>query len=282
MSGLDHSSRSLFAESVPSGLRLLGWIILTVILMLADYKLHWLNQIRIEMSGVLNPVFTTLELPSLALKHSKNWLESHSDLLEINETLINENLLLQTQLKRLHQLESENTELRQLLQAKSKIPYTQQTAQVLDVKVNPLSLQLLIDKGTDDQVNIGMVAVDQSGIIGQIIGAGTKQSWLMLIADPAHALPVQIQRTQVRTVIQGLGKMNQLSVSDFPLSGDIQAGDILESSGLGGRFPPGYPVATVTEVIKPEGARFATVFARPASQLDTLNHMVIVDVEGNG
>ena len=149
-------------------------------------------------------------------------------------------------------------------------------AQVLSVHSNPYSHQVVINKGTLDQVVEGVAVIDEMGIVGQVTQVGSTTSRVLLMTDTMHATPVRILRNNVRTVVEGIGKINQVKLSHVPHSMDIRIGDILYSSGLGGVFPEGYPVATVTSIKRDEGQPFAQVYAEPVAQLDRIRLLILL------
>ena len=149
-------------------------------------------------------------------------------------------------------------------------------AQVLSVHSNPYSHQVVINRGTIDGVKEGQAVIDEMGIVGQLTQVGTTTSRVLLMTDTTHATPVRILRNDVRTVVEGTGKIQSVRLAHVPHSMDIRIGDVLVTSGLGGTFPEGYPVAVVTEIDRDEGLPFAQVQAEPVAQLDRIRLLVVL------
>ena len=149
-------------------------------------------------------------------------------------------------------------------------------AEILKVDLDPYRQRVLVNKGTRDGVFVGQAALDASGVFGQVTRAGPVSAELILISDPEHAIPVQINRTGARTIAVGLGQAGQLLLPYLPRNADIEEGDLVVSSGLGGVFPPGYPVARVSEVRNDPSEPLLTVGATPLAQLDRDPEVLLV------
>ena len=149
-------------------------------------------------------------------------------------------------------------------------------AELMAVDNNPFSLQIVIDKGTRDNVYEGQAIIDNNGIVGQVMEVGTTNSRVILIGDVTHAIPVRVARNNLRLIASGTGRLNELQLQHVPHSVDLQVGDILVSSGLGNVFPAGYPTAVITSILRDEGRPFAKVRAEPVAQLDRLKYMLLL------
>ncbi|MGB1291394.1 MAG: rod shape-determining protein MreC, partial [Pseudoalteromonas sp.] len=146
----------------------------------------------------------------------------------------------------------------------------------LSVHSNPYSHQVVINRGAIDGLSEGQAVIDEMGVVGQLTKVGSTTSRVLLMTDTTHATPVRILRNEVRTVVEGMGKINQVKLSHVPHSLDVRIGDVLVTSGLGGTFPEGYPVAIVTEINRDEGSPFAQVYAEPVAQLDRIRLLVVL------
>ena len=173
-------------------------------------------------------------------------------------------------------LETENARLRDLLGSSSKVENSVLVAELLAVDLDPYRQQVLINKGTNHAVYAGQPVIDASGVMGQIIHAGTFTSTALLISDPSHALPVHVDRTGLRTIVTGTGSPDRLELRFIPTTADIEVNDTVFTSGLGGRFPPNYPVAVVSSVERPRGQAFARVFATPTARIDRSREVLLV------
>ena len=172
------------------------------------------------------------------------------------------------QLQQSAALEQENVRLRDLMQAGTHVSGHVAVATLLAVDMDPFRHVIVIDKGAHDNVYEGQTLLDAHGIIGQVIRVEPVSSEAALITDPSQAIQVQVNRTGLRTLVIGSADVDTLSLPYLPNNADVRPGDLLVSSGLGGRYPPGYPVATVTTVHRDPAEPFATVVARPMADLD--------------
>jgi rod shape-determining protein MreC len=149
-------------------------------------------------------------------------------------------------------------------------------ADIVNVQLSSLRQRVLIDRGTVNGVTAGQAVLDDGGVVGQTMHVGPWSAEVILITDPEHALPVEIQRTGLRTIAVGAGDSTSLGLPYLPANADIRVGDVLVTSGLGGVFPPGYPVARVTEVHKDTVQPLAHVRAAPFAQLDTDSDVMLI------
>ncbi len=212
---------------------------------------------------------------------TRNWLTekwaSRSRLLEENARLREKQLLLNVQLQKLTTLDAENRRLRSLLESVVNTPERVLMAELLTVDFNPYRHHILLNRGRQHGLYVGQPVLDQYGVIGQIIRADPLTSTAILITDPNHALPIQVSRTGVRTLALGSGKLHELELPHIPHNDDVKVGDVLVTSGMGGRFPRGYPVGTVTSVKFDPGSPFARIIAKPMAQLDRIREVMLLD-----
>lgn len=266
----------LFGRSAPLQLRLVIAVVLSAVLMFGDRYTDGSSTIRTSLNTIVSPLFYLANLPHELLNWSSHNLHSRRFLSQENEQLKTAQLLQSEKLQRLAFLEQENNKLRALLGSAKAEKNKKLVAQVLSVHSNPYSHQVVINKGTLDQVVEGVAVIDEMGIVGQVTQVGSTTSRVLLMTDTMHATPVRILRNNVRTVVEGIGKINQVKLSHVPHSMDIRIGDILYSSGLGGVFPEGYPVATVTSIKRDESQPFALVYAEPVAQLDRIRLVILL------
>ena len=203
------------------------------------------------------------------------YFESRSDLREENARLRQENLVIKGQTQRLAALMAENARYRALLNSAQIVESQVMVAEVISVTADPARHLLVLDKGRQHGVTKGQPLLGADGLMGQVVLLGDSSSRAMLITDSTHAVPVQINRNGVRGLAEGTGDLGRLIIRHVAATTDIQEGDVLETSGLGGRFPPGYPVAEVTAIELRPGAAFATVVARPLAKLDRGRHVLL-------
>ena len=173
-------------------------------------------------------------------------------------------------------LKAENEDLRRLLGSKPRVPHEVLVAELVGVVPTGNTHQIIIDKGTDAGVQIGQAVVDAQGLLGQVVEVTAYTSRVLLVTDPAHAVPVQINRTGARSIAGGSGAIDRLMLEDLPITADVRKGDLIVTSGLGGRFPRGYPVGFVDSVLVEPTAAFAVVGVRPAASVGRSRHVLIL------
>lgn len=252
------------------------FVLASVVLMTVDHRHNHLDGLRAGLSVALYPIQFLIDLPVT----TGNWLQetfaTRRMLQEENAKLHAQHLLLQARLQKFEALEAENLRLRELLESSFKAGDRVLIAELLSVDLDPYQHKVLLNKGTRDRVFAGQPLLDAHGVMGQIVDVTPLTATAMLITDPAHALPVQVNRNGLRSIAVGTGALLELALPHIPNNADIRAGDLLVTSGLGGRFPPGYPVAEVTEVTLDSGQNFAKVTARPLSRLDRSREVLLV------
>lgn len=266
----------LFQQATGVTLRLILLGALSLSIMTLDHRFDHLRLVREQISLLLYPLRVIVDMPARLGTWGATAVSSHRTLLNENERLRAERTLMQAQLQKMVALETENARLRDLLGSSSKVENSVLVAELLAVDLDPYRQQVLINKGTNHAVYTGQPVIDASGVMGQIIHAGTFTSTALLISDPSHALPVQVDRTGLRTIVTGTGSPDRLELRFIPTTADIEVNDTVFTSGLGGRFPPNYPVAVVSFVERPRGQAFARVFATPTARIDRSREVLLV------
>jgi len=244
--------------------------------MTLDHRNHYMDGVRSTIAVVVYPLQFLVSFPMTA----GNWLSenmvSRETLLEENQKLKSQNTLLKAQMQKYIAIEVENMRLRNLLDASETVGERILAAELLSVDLDPFSHKVQLDKGSNSELYEGQPLIDAEGIYGQVIYVTPMSSTAMLITDPAHALPVSLARSGLRAIAAGTGNMEQLNLLHIPNNADIRIGDKLVTSGLGGVFPPGYPVAEVTSVEPDPSQPYATVTAKPSAALDRSRHVLLV------
>jgi len=243
----------LFQQAAGLTLRLLLLVVLSLLVMTTDHRFHHLKTVRTAILQGLYPVQYLVNLPADAASWLLENLNSRDMLTSENTRLRAENLSLRARQQRFDALSNENVRLRELLHAAARVEQDVLVAELLAVDLDPYRQQVVIDKGSDDGVYSGQPLVDALGVMGQVIEVAGDSAVALLISDPSHALPVEVLRNGLRAIARGVGRSDRIELLHIPASADVEVGDTLLSSGLGGRFPPDYPVATVTEVERPRG-----------------------------
>ena len=273
--------RPLFIETV-TNLRLVVFVLLSIGMMLADHRYHQLEAVRDVLSTLIYPLQYLIQVPLKTRDWLTETLAGRETLLAENAELRRKQLFINAELQKLTALEAENRRLRTLLESTVNNQGERfLIAELLQVDFDPYRHQILLNRGTQQGVRVGQPLLDQQGIIGQIIEANTFTSRAILITDPNHALPVQLVRNGLRTLAVGTGNFQALELSHILNNADVQAGDVVVTSGLDGRFPRGYPVATVTKVEFDPTRPFARISAKPTAQLDRVREMLVLVSEPN-
>ncbi len=244
--------------------------------MTVDHRLHHLDNVRWFLSVLVYPVQYFVDLPVSASTWLEKQLATRKVLLEENRTLHQRQLQLDARLQKLSALKAENVRLRELLESSFKVTDRVLIAELLSVDLDPYKHQVLINKGSEHDIFVGQSVLDAKGIMGQTTHVGPFSSTVVLITDPSHAIPVQVNRNGLRTIAVGTGTINRLELPHVPNNADIRSGDLLITSGLGGRFPPDYPVGVVSVAEKDPGRPFATVFATPSAHLERSRELLLV------
>ena len=251
---------------VASTLRLLGYLALAIALILFDHRGNWLDQARSRASVAVQPFWWLAGLPGRLTTRVQDDAVSRSRLTEENRNLRNELLIANARLTRLHTAAADNAQLRALLGVAEGRGLDVQLAPILNIDLDPTRQRLVLDAGSRDNVHLGQAVMDAGGLMGQIIEVTPAYSTVLLLTDPDHAVPVSVSRNGVRLVVYGRG--DTLELSDVPLNTDVKVGDVLVTSGLGGRFPAGFPVGTVTGLRPDDSRAFLIGELEPSAQLD--------------
>jgi rod shape-determining protein MreC len=272
--GSDSQHRS--SRTPALGLRFLVLAGISLFLLVDDHSKHHLDVVRKAIGAAVYPLRVAVDAPVSTWRWVRETTAGRNELLLENHRLQTERLLTQARLQRFTALEAENSRLRAMLEAKGRVRDQVQVAEVMSVSSNPFRHVLVIDKGTEDGVFDGQAMIDAEGVVGQVIEAGILSSQVVLISDPDHALPVQVNRNGLRTIAVGTGEFDRLELPFLPNNADIEEGDLLVTSGLGGAFPPGYPVAVIDSVIRIPQGPFADVSARPAAALNQVREIMLI------
>jgi|TARA_B110000116_G_scaffold173919_1_gene150430 rod shape-determining protein MreC len=247
-----------------------------LLLLLINIYSDWLAPVRAQLAPLTTPFYWLVDTPARIKAWSGKTTLSRVELQSHNEALESEVLVLKRKLQRMASLAAENVRLRQLLNSAEFIEDRVLVAELVGVSPDPLSHIVIINKGSDEGVFIGQPLLDASGLMGQVVEVSANMARVLLITDNSHALPVQVNRNGVRAVAEGVGDLYKLQLRHMANTVDIRVGDLLVSSGLGGRFPVGYPVAVVDSIVRDPGQAFAAIHVRPRAQLDRSRHVLLV------
>jgi rod shape-determining protein MreC len=241
-------------------------MVLAVALMVLDHRGGWLAATRAQAEVIAQPLWRLAGLPAKLGDTVRDDAATRARLAKDNETLRNALLIMAARQARLETAAAENARLRGLLGAAEKGGLDVQLAPILDIALDPTRQRLVLDIGAEQGVRQGQAVIDAGGLVGQVIEVRPTTATVLLLTDPDHAVPVAIARNGIRLVAYGRG--DRIELANVPTSSDAKVGDVVVTSGLGGRFPPGFPVGTITALRRDESRAFLVGELRPAAQLD--------------
>ncbi|SEI04581.1 rod shape-determining protein MreC [Stutzerimonas xanthomarina] len=257
-------------------MRLLVLAVLCVVLMVVDARFDTLKPLRSQMGLVLTPFYWLADLPVRTWQRATEQISSSTSLVAENEKLKAEALLMQRRLQKLAMLTEQNVRLRELLNSAALVDDKVIVSELIGLDPNPFTHRILIDKGERDGVFLGQPVLDASGLMGQVVEVMPYAARVLLLTDVTHSIPVQVNRNGLRAIAVGTGSPDYLELRHVAETADIKEGDLLVSSGLGQRFPSGYPVAQVTEVVRGSGQPFLIVRAIPTAMLNRSRYLLLV------
>ena len=247
---------------------LMAYLALALAMMVLDHRGGWLNQSRQQASMLVQPLWMLAGMPGRLVGRLYDDAGTMSQLSAENRRLRNQMLVDQARMARMRTVADDNTRLRGLLDAAERGRLDVQLAPILDVDLDPSRQRLVLNAGSGDGLRVGQSVIDAGGLVGQVIAITPMHATVLLLTDPSHAVPVAVARTGVRLVAYGEGRSDELRLPSIPLSSDVRVGDQLVTSGLGERFPAGFPVGTITELQPDDSRAFLVGAVRPAAQLD--------------
>lgn len=278
----------LFNQAISLRGRLTLALVLAFLLLILDLRVGAMQQVRMVLNSVVSPVQYMASVPEQVLQGAYSSVRSKRSLLRENEALREDMLELQGRVQRYNFLSQENQRLRSLLASEAQLESVRMVAEVIAVDSDPFSQQVVINKGLLHNVFLGQPVIDDRGIVGQVSSVGASTARVILISDASHGIPTRGDRSGIRVVAQGVGDTERLELMHVPHSTDLEVGELLFSSALGGVFPEGYPVAEITRIRRDESLPFAQVEARPVAQLDRIRMVLLLwpnegelDTEGN-
>jgi rod shape-determining protein MreC len=250
--------------------------IASLALFFLDAKLNYFAPVRGTLATVLYPIQVAAAIPSDLSHWMDDFFQDREQLRYRNNKLESMQLLSSMRLQKLQALERENMRLRELLGSSFRLTERVLVAELLTIDLDPSFQQVVVNKGQRDGIFVGQPALDANGVMGQVTEVYPFSSRIVLLTDPSHGIPVQINRNGLRAVATGRGLGKPLQLEHLPHNVDVREGDLLVTSGLGGRFPVGYPVGTVKSVHFPEGRAFAEISIEPAAHLSTSRELLLV------
>ncbi|MDX8385677.1 MAG: rod shape-determining protein MreC [Gallionella sp.] len=277
---MDGTQSFKFFNRGPSpAVRLGFFVVLSMLLMFIDVRYRYLESARSTMSVLLTPVQRLAAMPGELWNYAGDIFITQSEqhkLMENNEALKLQHQSDAAQLSRLQALELENQQFRKLNALPQRNKLAPQLAEIVYAESDVFRRRVLVSKGADLDIRIGQVVMDDTGIVGQITRVYPGLSEVTLITEKDHAVPVQIVRNGLRTIVFGSGDISHLSLRYMPVDADVEDGDILVTSGIDGIYPQGIPVAQVVKVERDPAYPFANVTCLPLAGVDRHRHLLIL------
>jgi rod shape-determining protein MreC len=274
--------KRLFLRGPSPGTRFFVLLVISISLMVSDSRYGHLDTLRQALSVVVYPIRALVDMPFRVFDDAGDKLAERDQLVHDNDALREQLTLINAKLLQYDALEAENTRLRALMDATSKVADRVLISEILNVDVHANRHRIALDKGSRDGAFQGQALLDANGIVGQITRVGPFDSEAILLSDPDHAVPVEILRNGLRTIAVGTGDISAVSLPFLPNNADIRVGDRLVSSGMGGKFPRGYPVGVVSSVTFDPHQAFASIDAAPAAALNHDREVLLVWSEEQG
>lgn len=268
--------KPIFGRGPSLQLRLFFAVIVSASLMLADSRLGTFTHVRFLLNSLVAPIQYAADLPRSMFDGFYERFNSRQQLMESNRTLKQDVLTLKSDLILLDQYREENQRLRKLLGSTFVRDEKKVVTEVMAVDTSPYRHQVVIDKGRVDGVYEGQPVINEKGIVGQVTFVAAHNSRVLLLIDPNNAIPVQNIRNDIRVIASGNGQSDEIQLEHIATSTDIEVGDMLVTSGLGGVYPEGYPVAYISEVDKDTRREFAAIKATPVVDFDRLRYLLLI------
>ena len=265
-----------------SSYRLIFVIVVSCILMYQDSQDGYTKTLRTYLSVFAYPITYVVNLPKNTIDDLRTNLSDRSSIIDENKQLKEKNIQLKSDLQRVYKLDSENKRLYELL---GSYPDRQRNflfADIIATSTVPDRHQITINKGSSDGVNIGDAVADSNGILGHVIRDQFFSSEILLISDLEHAIPIEITSTGERSIAYGIGDMSHLEIRSIPSNSKAMKGDVVISSGLGGRYPEGFPIGEISGIDGKEGENFLTIALSPFANLKIINEIWVIQTEAIG
>ena len=266
----------IFKDGPSPQYRLVLVLMLSGALIFFDHKVNSFDGLRGSLQSIVSPLQYLANTPNLLMRWASENMQSREQLIQKNQAYKINELKLHEQLMQLEIFKLENDRLRLLLASPLRSKVNKMVAKILSVDSDPYTHHVIINRGAKDGVYEGQPVIDQQGVVGQIMHVGTTSSRVILITDVNHAVPVRVSRNGLRLIANGAGRIDRLNHSFVSHSADIKKGDLLVTSGLGGKYPEGYPVSLVTLISDDVSRPFAQVYSQPVAKIDRLRYLLLL------
>ena len=256
--------------------RLTFFLLLSILVMVADHRGTHLRKIRSALSVLVYPIQLTASVSAQSAARVSQLFSNENSLRRRYQRLRRENSLLLARLQKYEAVEAENARLRSLLRSAERVTDRAVVTELLAVHPEPSTRKITLNKGSNDGVYIGQPVIDAYGAMGQVTELGVFTATVTLITDASHAIPVQVNRNGLLTIARGIPLPDRLFVPFVATSVDIREGDLLVTSGMGGGFPAGYPVGEITSVLSDPNEAFLKITAQPKARLNHNKEVLLV------
>ena len=276
---MEHQPPPFFRTGPTPLVRLLIFSTLSLALLVADSRLKYLDTLRQVASVIIYPLQRIAGAPASIFERASEFFVTNTSLRTENARLGQENLTHSSQLQQLTALHAENEHLRKLLSARSRLTAKTTLAEILYAARDPFSRKIVIDQGSQNEVQAGQPVVDGIGVIGQVTRVYPWLAEVTLITDKGHLVPVLNTRNGLRAVLSGTGNDGALELKFVPLNADFENGDPLVTSGIDGVYPPGLPVAQVSNVERNAAFLFARIICKPLAGVTSHAQVLVVHAQ---
>jgi rod shape-determining protein MreC len=250
-------------------------LVFSITLMFSDYHYRYLDSVRSGFSLLVSPLQYAVDYPVRVVGWVQSLVSAKKVLIDENMRLRYQQTALEAELQKLLVIQKENSQLKELLLTSSQADMRAMASQILAVDTSNARQIVVLNKGNRDGVYSGQPVLDAKGVMGQVVDVGPMTSTVLLISDSKSAVPVRNNRTGERAILVGTNRLDQLSLINLPKTASIHPGDVLVTSGLGGRYPEGYPVGKVENVSSIPGEDFVKVMVNPIALLNR-NRLVLL------
>jgi len=268
----------IFNQGISPAQRLILVLICSGALIFFDHKMASFETARGYLQSLVSPLQYIANTPKLLMTWGSANLITRQQLMTENDQLREQQLFFHEQTMELDIVRRENQRLRLLLASPVRGETKKVFAEILSVDSDPYSLQVVINRGANDGVVEGQPVIDEKGVVGQILHVGANSSRVLLLSDITHAVPVRVKRNGLRLIASGSGMVDRLVHNFVTKSDDVKEGDLLVTSGLGGKYPEGYPVSRVTSIRTDESREFARIYSQPVAEIDRLRYMLLLSI----
>jgi rod shape-determining protein MreC len=278
---MDYQPPPFFSRGPAPLVRLGFFVSLAVLLMVVDARFRYAESIREVFALLAYPLQRAALAPSELFGAVGDFFTTQVALEQENNQLRAKDLLAASDLLTLEALRAENIRLRHMLDARERIPRPATLAEILYQGRDPFSRKVIIDKGSREGIEPGQAVIDDIGVVGQVTRVHPFLAEVTLITDKEQRTPVEVVRNGLRAIVYGGGDKGTLDLSYTATNADIQADDLLVTSGIDGTFPPGLPVAKVTKIERDAAHSFAKITCVPTAGTDQNRQVLVLSREAD-